>query len=128
MAGRISGFLREYVLMLSIIITIIGFVLLFIGVLWYWVRDVVVGNSALAFISDLGDWNAYILVAGLIVFFIGIYYLYSFQKNRKFVLKELHTNKRSEFLKKHKELRSIVKHLPTKYQKMVQKKEDELNI
>lgn len=128
MAGRISGFLREYVLILSIIITIIGFILLFMGVLWYWVRDVIVGNSALAFISDLGDWNAYILVAGLIVFFIGIYYLYSFLKNRKFVLKELRTNKRSELLKKHKELRSVVKHLPTKYQKMVQEKEDELGI
>jgi len=128
MAGKISGFLREYILILSIVITIVGFFLLVMGVLWYWFRDIVTDNNALSFIYDLGDWNAYVLVAGFIIFFIGVYYLYSFLKNRKFVLEELRTNKRSELLKRHKELRSVVKHLPKKYQKMLQEKEDELNI
>jgi len=128
MAGKISGFLREYILILSIVITIVGFFLLVMGVLWYWVRGIVTDNNVLSFIYDLGDWNAYVLVAGFIIFFIGVYYLYSFFKNRKFVLEELRTNKRSELLKRHKELRSVVKHLPKKYQKMLQEKEDELNI
>jgi hypothetical protein len=65
---------------------------------------------------------------GLIVFGIGFYYLYSFLKKSRFVLKELRTNKRSEIQGKHNELRRTVKHLPKKYQKMLEDKENELNI
>lgn len=128
MSGRITGFLREYILHLSIIIAIIGFILLFIGALWYWIRDVVDENASLSFIRDLGEWNAYLLIGGIILLFIGVYYIYSFFKNRKFALKELQTNKRSELLKKHKELRNVVKRLPTKYQKLLREKEEELNV
>ena len=128
MSGKITGFLREYILTLSIIITIIGFILFFIGVLWYWIRDVVNNNEILSFINELGEWNAYLLIGGIILLFIGLYYLYSYFKNRKFVLKELQINKRSELLKKHKELHNKVKRLPTKYQKLLKEKEEELNI
>lgn len=128
MKKKITGLLREYVFGLSIIIMIMGLFLLSMGVLWYWFNEAVLENSSLQFIHDLGDWNAYLLVAGLIIFGIGLYYLYSFLKNRKFVLEELRTNKRSELLKKHKELKSTVKHLPSKYQKMIKDKEEELNI
>ena len=38
MAGKISGFLGEYVLGLSIITTIIGLFLLFMGIIWYWFK------------------------------------------------------------------------------------------
>ena len=125
---KLTGLLREYVVGLSIIIMICGFVLLIMGVLWYWFRDAVTENGSLHFISDLGDWNAYLLVGGLIIFGIGLYYIYSYITKRKFVLEEIKTNKRSEFLKKHKELKGTVKHLPSKYQKMVKDKEKELKI
>ena len=125
---KITALLREYVVGLSIIIIICGFVLLIMGVLWYWFRDAVTENGSLQFIRDLGDWNAYLLVGGLIIFGIGLYYLYSYQTNRAFVLEEIKTNKRSEFLKKHKELKGTVKHLPSKYQKMVKDKEKDLKI
>ncbi|MEE9440704.1 MAG: hypothetical protein V3V27_02105 [Candidatus Thermoplasmatota archaeon] len=124
---KITALLREYVVGLSIIIMICGFVLLIIGVLWYWFRDAL-ENDSLQFIHDLGDWNAYLLVGGLIIFGIGLYYIYSYITKRKFVLEEIKTNKRSEFLKKHKELKGTVKHLPSKYQKMVKDKEKELKI
>ena len=127
MIKKITGVLREYVFGLSIITMICGFFLLFMGVLWYWFRDAL-ANDSLQPIYNLGDWNAYLLVGGLIIFGIGIYYLYSFITNRKFVLEEIETNKRSEFLKKHKELKGIVKHLPSKYRKMVKDKEKELKI
>ena len=125
---KITALLREYVVGLSIIIMICGFVLLIMGVLWYWFRDAVTENGPLQFIRDLGDWNAYLLVGGLIIFGIGLYYIYSYITKRKFVLEEIKTNKRSEFLKKHKELKGTVKHLPSKYQKMVKDKEKELKI
>ena len=125
---KITALLREYVVGLSIIIIICGFVLLIMGVLWYWFRDAVTENGSLQFIRDLGDWNAYLLVGGLIIFGIGLYYIYSYITKRKFVLEEIKTNKRSEFLKKHKELKGTVKHLPSKYQKMVKDKEKELKI
>ncbi len=124
---KITEILREYVFGLSIIIMICGSFLLIMGVLWYWFRDAL-ENASMQSIYDLGEWNAYLLVAGLIIFGIGLYYLYSFIINRKFVLEEIQTKKRSEFLKKHKELKGIVKHLPSKYKKMVKDKEKELKI
>lgn len=124
---KITALLREYVVGLSIIIMICGFVLLIMGVLWYWFNDAL-ENDSLQFIRDLGEWNAYLLVGGLIIFGIGLYYIYSYITKRKFVLEEIQTNKRSEFLKKHKEVKGTVKHLPSKYQKMVKNKEKELKI
>lgn len=128
MASKITGFMREYVFGLSIITIILGLFLLFMGVLWFWFNDIVIENNALEFIANLENLNAYLLVAGLIIFGIGLYYLYSFLKNRKLALEELKTDKRSEFLKKHNELKSIVKYLPSKYQKMLEDKENELKI
>jgi hypothetical protein len=128
MVGKITGFLREFIFMLSIFTSIIGLVLLAMGVLWFLFRDMVITNNALNFIAEVDNWNAYLLVAGLIIFGIGVFYLYSFLKNRKFALDELKTDKRSEFLKKHNEIKNIVKQLPSKYQKMFKDKEDELGI
>ncbi|MCK4332898.1 MAG: hypothetical protein KAV40_04900 [Thermoplasmatales archaeon] len=128
MMSKIIRFMREYVFGLSIITMIIGLFLLFMGVLWFWFNDIVIENSSLEFIANLENLNAYLLVAGLIIFGIGLYYLYSYLNNRKFALEELRTDKRSEFLKKHNELKNIVKYLPSKYQKMLKDKEDELRV
>jgi len=129
MSGRISGFLREYIVVLSIIVTIIGLFLLFMGISWYWIKSIIQPTTTpIHFIYTLGEWNAYTLVAGLIIFGIGFYYIYSFLKKRKFVMDELRTDKRSEILKKRTKLESTVKHLPSKYQRMLTQKEDELNI
>jgi len=128
MGGKITGFLREYVFGLSIIVMIFGLFLLFMGVLWIWFNDIVKDNDALYFINNLKEWNFYVLVIGLIVFGIGVYYLYSYLKKRKFLLKEIDTNKRSEFLKKHSELKDTVKHLPSKYKEMLKEKEEELRV
>jgi hypothetical protein len=129
MAGKITGFLREYVAVFSIIITIIGIFLLFMGISWYWIKSIIQPTTTpIHFIFTLGNWNAYTLVAGLVIFGIGFYYFYSFLKKRKFVMDELRTDKRSEILKKRTKLESTVKHLPSKYQRMLTEKEDELNI
>lgn len=129
MAGKITGFLREYVAVFSIIIMVIGLFLLFMGISWYWIRSIITPTTTpIHFIYTLGEWNAYTLTAGLIILGIGLYYFYSFSKKRKFVLDELKSDKRSEILKMRAKLESTVKHLPSKYQRMLTKKEDELNI
>jgi len=130
MAGRIIGFLREYTLALSIVIIIPGIVFIFMGVIYLFFLSITEpATSLLHFIkSPIGVWNDYILVAGLIIFGIGVYYLYSYVTKRKFVLDELKTDKRSEVLKKRNKLESTVKHLPKKYQRMLDEKEDEFNI
>jgi uncharacterized membrane protein YiaA len=129
MSGKITLFLREYVMVFSIIITIIGILLLFMGVAYYWIRSLVEpATTPLHFINTLQEWNAYILVAGIVIFSIGVYYIYSFLKKRKFVLDELRTDKRSEILKKRNKLEATTKHLPSKYQRMLTQKEEELNI
>jgi len=127
--GKIIGFLREYVLILSIVFTVLGAIILFIGITGF-VEDLnYIPLNMLGFSEDFLDWSFYIIVAGLIIFgWFGVYYLYSYYMNRKFVLEELETNKRSEFLKKHVEVKKKVKHLPSKYQKMLKEKEQELKI
>ena len=129
MAGKIVGFLREYVLALSILIIIPGILFIFMGVIYVLFLSIAGPGSILHFIKDpIGVWNDYILVAGLIILGIGVYYLYSYSKKRKFLLDELNTDKRSEILKKRSKLESTVKHLPSKYQRMLTDKEDEFNI
>lgn len=130
MAEKITGFLREYVFGLSIIVIIVGIFLLMMGVIWYGFGEP--QELQLGFYTDiiyeLRDGNAYFLAIGLIVFGIGVWYIYSYFKKKKFVLEEIQTNKRSEFLKKHGELKDTVKTLPSKYKKMLEEKEKELRI
>jgi hypothetical protein len=129
MSGRITGFLREYILGLSILTIIPGIIFIFMGVVFVFFNSIgEPANSLLHFIYVLAVWNDYILVAGLIIFGIGVYYLYSYLNKRKFVLDELKTDKRSEILKKRGKLESTVKHLPSKYQRMLSEKEEEFNI
>jgi hypothetical protein len=123
--GKITNVLRELVFPLSLLLTIIGIIMIILSAGFFWLKPLV---NSLSFIMNLGEWNAYILVVGLVVFGVGVYYLYSYLKRSRFVVKEMKTNKRSEIQGKHNELRRTVKHLPSKYQKMLQAKEDELNI
>ena len=126
MAGKITNFFREYKLFFSIILTIIGFFVLFLGAAGMWIKDI--PNNVLTFYKEYIDWSLYLLIFGFIVLAFGLWYLYTYLKDRKFILKEIKTNKRSEFLKKHLELKIAVKHMPSKYQKMVKDKENELKI
>ena len=130
MSGRITGFLREYVVALSILIIIPAVIFIFMGVVYLFFIDIAEPiDSSLHFIKDpVGIWNDYIIIAGLIILGIGVYYLYSFFTKRKFVLQELQTDKRSELLKMRSKLESTVKQLPSKYQRMLTEKEEEFNI
>jgi uncharacterized membrane protein len=126
MAGKITNFFRELTLPFSIILTILGLIVLFIGITGNWAQDI--AKNMFNFSDDILSWWLYFLIIGFIIFAAGVWYLYSYLKNRKFILEELETNKRSELLKKHAELKSTVKHMPSKYQKMVKSKEEELKI
>ena len=129
MSGRIVRFLQEYVLALSILLIIPGIVFIFMGVMFLFFNNT--GESAdslFHFVYALGIWNDYILIAGLIIFGIGVYYIYSYFTKRKFVLNELQTDKRSEILKMRNKLETTVKHLPSKYQRMLSEKKEEFNI
>jgi len=126
MAGKISNFIREFQLIFSIILTIVGAIVLFFGIICTFFTD----NAKEIFnlTDDFIDWNIYMLIAGFIVFAFGAWYLYVFVKNKRFIAEELETKKRSEFLKKHSELKKIVKHMPSKYHKMLKEKEEELKV
>jgi len=126
MAGKITNFFRELQLIFSLILTILGFIVLFIGAAGIWYQDFCI--NTLNFSSDFLNWSLYLLIIGFIVFISGVYYLYTFFKNRKFILDEIKTNKRSELLKKHAELKNTARHMPSKYQKMLKDKEEELKI
>lgn len=125
MAGKITGFFREFVLFFSVILIILGVFILLIGI-----TGVLEDNpmNFLNLTNEILKWGFYFLIIGLIILGTGLWYLYSYFKNRKFLLDELKTNKRSELIKKHTELKNIVKHLPKKYQKLLKDKEEELSI
>ena len=126
MAGKITGFFREFKLIFSIIMTILGFIILFIGISGMWLKDLL--DSVFAFFMDYTTWSLYLLIIGFIVFGMGVWYLYTYILDKKFILEEIKTNKRSEFLKKHSELKNAVRHMPSKYRKMLKDKENELKI
>ena len=126
MSGKIIGFIREYVFGLSIIIMIIGLFVIFTGVLGIWFVDV--ANDLLNFPNGILEWCPYVLIFGLLIFGVGLYYLYGFIKNRNFVLEEIETKKRSEFIKRHGDLKDSVRNLPSKYKEMLKEKEKELKI
>jgi hypothetical protein len=132
MAGKISGFLGEYVLGLSIITTLVGLFLFFMGIIWVFLNNGDKVTMDLGFYTDIINkltvWNYYLLLAGFIILIMGVWYLYSYIKHRRFLLKEIKTNKRSELLKKHGELEDTVKHLPSKYKKMLDEKAEELRV
>jgi len=128
MAGKITNFFRETQFIFSIILTILGFFVLFIGATGIWLPEITKSLLKLEDGSDFLNWSLYLLIIGFIIFVAGVWYLYSFLKNRKFVLEEIKTNKRSELLKKHAELKNTVKHMPSKYRKLLKDKEEELKI
>lgn len=105
-------------------------IFIFMGVVYLFFIEIAEPlDSPLHFIKDpLGIWNDYILIVGLIFLGIGVYYLYSFLTKRKFVLDELKTDKRSELIKMRSKLESTVKHLPSKYHRMLTEKKEEFNI
>ena len=125
MAGKITNFFRETQFVFSIILMILGIIILLIGASGLWFQDF--WDTLNLSLENL-EWSLYLLIIGFIVFAAGIWYLYTFLKNRKFVLDELKTNKRSEFMKKHSELKDAVRSLPSKYKKLLYEKEDELRI
>lgn len=124
MAGKIIGFLREAKMVLSIILVVVGLIVFLLSLTHY----VLQGFEPEFIKNTVGNWNAFLIPIGLIVLGFGIYYLYIYIKNKKFILKELETNKRSELLKRHTEIKNTVRHMPKKYQKMVKEKEKELKI
>ena len=126
MSGKIIGFIREYIFGLSIIIMIIGLFVIFTGVLGIWFVDV--AKDLLNFPNGIFEWCTYVLIFGLLILGVGLYYIYGFIKNRNFLLEEIETKKRSEFIKRHGDLKDSVRYLPSKYKEMLKEKEKELKI
>jgi len=124
---KIARILREYIFILSILIMTIGTILLVMGVIYIWFKDLAMSTFAES-IGKIADFNYYVFVGGIIILGIGVSYLYGFLKRRKFLLEEIRTNKRSELIKRHAELKENVKFLPFKYKKMLADKERELKM
>ena len=125
MMGKINGFFREYVYVLSIITIIIGIPITIFGALG--ILTTILQDS-MGISSNIVEWSLYILGLGIIILLTGVFYLYIFQKNKRFFFDELETNKRSEFVKKHQEIKNSVRYLPKKYQKILHNKEKEFKI
>jgi thiol:disulfide interchange protein len=125
MSGKIGNMIRENIFILSILTTIVGLIVLVPGLAMTFNIEFLTDALRL---STLLDWGLYVLVVGFIVLLTGVWYLYTFLKNKKFLLTEIETNKRSEFMKRHGELQDAARHLPSKYRDMLSEKEKNLKI
>ncbi len=126
MTNVIARMWKEYTMGVSIILLIIGLIVLVFGVLGMWFGDIL--TDMVNIHPDVLDWSFYILIVGAVLTFAGIYYLYVFLKNKRFLLDKIETNKRSEFMKVHAELKKASRNLPSKYQDMLAEKEKQLRI
>ncbi|MBS3778101.1 MAG: hypothetical protein KGY50_02270 [Candidatus Thermoplasmatota archaeon] len=126
MANILQRIWKEHVAEISIVLLIIGLMTLIFGILGIiWTENLI---DTLGISQDLLSWSVYILIVGVILTLAGTFYFYDFMRNKRFLLSELETKKRSEFLKNHAEIKNAVRHLPTKYQDMLTEKEKELRI
>ena len=63
MKGKISEFLREHILILSLLTIIIGIIILIIGILGIWFKDEI--KNMINFMDTLIPWSLYILIIEL---------------------------------------------------------------
>jgi len=126
MANKIGKIWKEYIFGLSIVMLVVGLIVLIFGILGMWFDELLISSFAID--QDILSWSLYILIIGIVLTLAGVFYLYDFLKNKRFLLEEIQTNKRSEFMKNHVELKNAARHLPSKYQEMLSKKEKELRI
>ncbi len=126
MANMLGRIWKEYIFGISIALLIVGMVTLIFGILGTFFKEALTGFLTID--ETILAWSLYVLIIGAVVALTGGYYLYSFLKNRRFLLKELETKKRSEFMKNHAELKTAARHLPSKYQLMFSEKEKEFRI
>ena len=118
---------REIRFPVSIIVTFLGLVFLISSVVWIFMHE-----KNLGFLSRLarlfGDWNYYLIVIGAIFFVAGIWYTYDYIKKKNFLLEEIKTDRKSEFVRRKAELERVAKSLPKRYEKMLEEKEEELGL
>ena len=118
---------REIRLPASLLIFVIGLVFLISSVVWLFFRE-----TNLSLISNLsrffGYWNYYLIVVGIVLLFVGGWYSYDYIKKKRYLLEEIKTERKSEFVKKKAELEAIVKKLPKKYERMLREKEEKLGL
>ncbi len=126
MANKIGKIWKEYIFGLSIVMLVVGLIVLIFGILGMWFDEVLISSFAID--QDILSWSLYVLIIGIVLTLAGVFYIYDFLKNKRFLLEEIQTNKRSEFMKNHIELKNAARHLPSKYQEMLSKKEKELRI
>ena len=125
MSGKIGNIIREYVFGLSILGTIVGLIVLIFGLAMTFNIDLL--TSAIG-LSKVLNWGLYVVIVGFIFLLAGIWYLYTFIKDKRFLMEEIQTNKRSEFMKRHGELQDAARRLPSKYRQMLSEKETSLKI
>ncbi len=126
MSESVSKMIREYIFGLSLVTLIIGGILVLFGILGIWMKQVLVDLVNVS--NDVLIWAPYILIIGFILLVAGIWYCYDYLRNKKRLLEDLQTNKRSEFCKNHAALKNAAKRLPSKYQEMLAEKEKELRV
>ena len=122
--AHMNHFLRENILIFSIIGLVLGILASSMGVLWILLPNIA---TTLTLLNQINDLNYCILLLGIILLFAGIYYLYSYYKNKTFLQEELTAERRSDFIKKHKELKAAARNLPCKYQDMLKEAEERFN-
>ncbi|MVT13313.1 MAG: DUF3198 domain-containing protein [Euryarchaeota archaeon] len=117
---------REYIIYLSFILMVLGFILLAFSTLG------IFSSSPPSYVKDfhnyIGDWIYWIFVLSIALFLIGLYYFYDTLKKLKKFKEYINSDSKSKFLKNLKELEIISYKLGPKHEEMLEEKKREWKI
>ena len=121
---------REYMLMLSAILFMVGIIMMTVGVLWYFtfIQSNIVNSLIEEFSKKLGDWGWWILIFAPFILIAGIWYFFDQIMARKKFNKLVSPNSKANFVKNISEIEEIIWKLPGKYRERSEEKKKKFKI
>ncbi|MGC8663799.1 MAG: DUF3198 domain-containing protein [Thermoplasmata archaeon] len=118
---------REYIIFISIILFVVGFVFMIFSILGIFASSSVPGYI-LSFHKAVGDWIYWIFIISIATFIIGLYYTYDTIKKSREFFKYLNSDSKSKFISKLKDLEILAYKLGPRYKEMLDEKKKEWKV
>jgi len=121
---------REYMMMLSAILFVVGIIMMTVGVLWYFTLiQPTIANTSLEWFSEkLGNWGWWILISAPFILIVGIWYLFDQIMVRKKFNKLVSPNSKANFVKNISEIEESIWKLSGRYRERFEEKKKKFKI
>jgi hypothetical protein len=108
---------REYMLMLSAVLFVVGIIMMTIGVLWYFtfIQSGTVNTLVEGFSEKLGEWGWWVLIPAPFILISGTWYFFDQILARKIFNELISPNSKAKLVKNDGEIEEVIWKLPMKY-------------